>query len=227
MLDRAYALLSIKALDAERRLITGLASTPTPDRRGDILEPLGATFTNPLPLLLHHDRERPVGRVTLTATPAGIAFEATLPDIAEPGAVRDRVNEAWHSIKAGLIPGVSIGFRPLADGVKALASGGLHLLKTEICELSLVTVPANVETTIQTIKSFERPTWPRLASPRPASRACRRKPRPDGQTDRRRTHPHPGKQARRARRAHGRDHERGRRGRRDARRRAGRRSTTG
>jgi len=154
-MDRAYALLSVKAFDTERRTITGFASTPTPDRRGDILEPLGASFRNPLPLLLHHDRERPVGRVTLTARRDGIAFEAQLPEIAEPGLVRDRVNEAWHSIKAGLITGVSIGFRPLADGVAMLKSGGMHLLKTEICELSLVTVPANVETTIHTIKSFD------------------------------------------------------------------------
>ena len=157
MLDRAYAVLSVKALDGAARTITGLASTPTPDRRGDVLEPLGARFTNPLPLLLHHDKERPIGRATLTATRAGIAFEATLPEIPAPGALRDRVEEAWQSIQAGLITGVSIGFRPLADGVKALASGGLHLLKTEICELSLVTVPANVETTIRTIKSYDAP----------------------------------------------------------------------
>ncbi len=157
MLDRAYAVLSIKSLDGDQRIISGLASTPTPDRRGDILEPLGATFRNPLPLLLHHDRERPVGRVTLTATASGIAFEATLPEVTTPGLVRDRVNEAWDSIKAGLITGVSIGFRPLADGIKALKSGGFHLLRTEICELSLVTVPANVDTTIQTIKSFDAP----------------------------------------------------------------------
>jgi HK97 family phage major capsid protein/HK97 family phage prohead protease len=157
VLDRAYALLSVKSVDGDRRTIAGMASTPTPDRRGDILEPLGASFRNPLPLLLHHDRERPVGRVTLTATRSGIAFEAQLPDIAEPGVLRDRVNEAWQMIKAGLITGVSIGFRPLADGVKMLASGGAHLLKTEICELSLVTVPANVETTIHSIKSFDAP----------------------------------------------------------------------
>ena len=61
MLDRAYALLTVKAHDQARRTITGLASTPTPDRGGDIIEPLGATFATPLPLLLHHDRQRPVG----------------------------------------------------------------------------------------------------------------------------------------------------------------------
>ena len=154
-MDRAYALLTIKALDADRRTISGLASTPTPDRTGDVIEPLGATFTNPLPLLLHHDRERPVGRVTLTARPDAIAFEATLPKIADAGILRDRVDEAWHSIKAGLMTGVSIGFRPLADGVKALPSGGMHIQRSEICELSLVTVPANIETTIQSIKSYD------------------------------------------------------------------------
>jgi HK97 family phage prohead protease len=155
--DRAYAVLSIKSLDDEQRTIRGIASTPTPDRHGDVLEPLGATFTNPIPLLLHHDKERPVGRATLTATRDGIAFEATIADIKESGAVRDRLNEAWQSVKAGLITGVSIGFRPLKDGIELLKSGGLHLLRTEICELSLVTVPANVATTIHSIKSYDAP----------------------------------------------------------------------
>jgi HK97 family phage major capsid protein/HK97 family phage prohead protease len=179
VLDHTYALLSIKALEnGDRRIITGKASTPTPDRRGDILEPLGATFSNPLPLLLHHDRERPVGRVTLTSKRDGIYFEAQLPDIAEPGLVRERVNEAWHLIKAGLITGVSIGFRPLADGVKQLASGGIHLLKTEICELSLVTVPANVETTITSIKSFDAPYLAASGHSSPGVSGLVTKPRP-------------------------------------------------
>jgi HK97 family phage major capsid protein/HK97 family phage prohead protease len=162
-MDRAYSLLSVKALDGARRVVIGMASTPTPDRLGDILEPLGATFTNPLPLLLHHDRSRPVGRVTLTAQPDGIAFEATLPEIAAPGIVRDRVNEAWDSITEGLMRGVSIGFRPLEQ--TRLESGGLHLRRTEICEVSLVTVPANVESTIQLIKSMDAPYL--AASPDP------------------------------------------------------------
>jgi HK97 family phage major capsid protein/HK97 family phage prohead protease len=156
VLQRAYAVLSIKALDGSSRTITGIASTPSLDRQGHSLDPLGARFTNPLPLLLHHDRERPVGRATLRATKTGIRFEATLPEIAVPGAVRDRVNEAWDSITAGLMTGVSIGFRPLADP-QQLPNGGVQFPATEICELSLVTIPANVETTIHTIKSFDAP----------------------------------------------------------------------
>jgi HK97 family phage major capsid protein/HK97 family phage prohead protease len=155
MLDRAYALLNIKAFDGERRTISGIASTPTPDRRGDILEPLGATFANPVPLLYQHDIAHPVGLATLTATKAGIQFEAEFPDIPQPGLTRDRVNEVLDLIRAGLIRAVSVGFRPLTDGVQTLKSGALHFLKTEICELSLVTIPMNVEATIRTIKSYD------------------------------------------------------------------------
>src|SRR6185436_8476180 len=141
-MDRAYALLTVKALDAERRTITGIASTPEPDRMGDVVEPLGITYKNPLPLLLYHDTKKPVGTVTFKApTAAGLEFEATLPTVAEPGALRERIDEAWQSIKAGLLAGVSVGFRALEHS--ALATGGLRFLKTEILELSLVAIPAN------------------------------------------------------------------------------------
>jgi HK97 family phage major capsid protein/HK97 family phage prohead protease len=154
MLDRAYALLTVKALDAERRTITGIASTPEPDRMGDVIEPLGISFKNPLPLLLHHDTHKPVGSVTFTTpTPEGLAFEATLPAVTEAGVLRDRIDEAWQSIKAGLLAGVSIGFRPLKPATKTAT--GLRFPTTEILELSLVTVPANAGATIHTIKSLD------------------------------------------------------------------------
>jgi len=153
-MDRAYALLTVKALDAAQRTITGIASTPEPDRMGDVIEPLGIGYTNPLPLLLHHDTHKPVGTVTFTPPTAdGLAFEATLPAVPEPGALRDRIEEAWQSIKAGLLAGVSIGFRSLAPAKKTAT--GLRFPKTEILELSLVTVPANAGATIHTIKSLD------------------------------------------------------------------------
>jgi HK97 family phage major capsid protein/HK97 family phage prohead protease len=153
--NRAYALLHVKAVDDEQRVILGTATTPEPDRAGDVIEPLGASFKNPLPLLLHHDTKKPVGTVSLKkATKDGIDFVAKLPAIAEPGALKDRVDEAWQSVKAGLIAGVSVGFRAIETAFLK-DTGGLHFLKTELIELSLVTVPANAQATIASIKSLD------------------------------------------------------------------------
>jgi HK97 family phage major capsid protein/HK97 family phage prohead protease len=155
-LSRAYSILHVKSVDDDKRVITGTATTPEPDRVGDIVEPKGVKFKNPLPLLLHHDKTKPVGSVTFDrATDKGIDFEASLPFIAEPGVVKDRVDEAWHSVKSGLISGVSIGFRVLNDAIEPLRTGGLRFLSTEVFELSLVTIPANASASISTVKSLD------------------------------------------------------------------------
>jgi len=152
--ERAYSLLEVKGVDAQRRTFSGMASTPELDRQGDSLDPAGATFAASIPLLFHHDAKQPIGRVTLTRTPQGIAFDAELPEIDEPGPLKARVDEAWQSIKAGLISGVSIGHRILAGGVEYLRDGTRKLTKTEICELSLVTIPANASASIRLVKSL-------------------------------------------------------------------------
>jgi hypothetical protein len=46
---RAYSLFEIKAVNDEEGVIEGIASTPTTDRMGDIVEPKGAEFKLPLP----------------------------------------------------------------------------------------------------------------------------------------------------------------------------------
>lgn len=154
-LTRAYALLTIKAVDTHQRTITGVASTPEPDRMGDVVEPLGITFNNPLPLLLYHDAKKPVGTVTFDPpTATGLAFTASLPTVADPGTLRDRIEEAWQSIKAGLLAGVSIGFRSIEEAFNK-ETHGYRFLKTEILELSLVAIPANPDATIQSIKALD------------------------------------------------------------------------
>ena len=152
--DRAYSLLEIKSVAPAGRRFSGIASTPELDRQGDSLDPAGATFAASIPLLFHHDAKQPIGRVTLTRTPQGIAFDAELPEIDEPGPLKTRVDEAWQSIKAGLISGVSIGHRILAGGVELLRDGTRRITKSEICELSLVTIPANASASIRLVKSL-------------------------------------------------------------------------
>jgi HK97 family phage major capsid protein/HK97 family phage prohead protease len=158
-MERAYAVLECKA-DAVRsdvRTFSGIASTAILDRQNHVLDPDGVTFANPVVLLFHHDREKPIGTATLSRGPGGILFTATVPIVDEAGPLRDRCDEAWQSIKAGLLRGVSIGYRVLEGGIERLRGGALRLTKTEICELSLVAVPANAQATILNIKAFDTP----------------------------------------------------------------------
>jgi HK97 family phage major capsid protein len=156
-MNRAYSVLQIKSVDQQRRVFTGIASTPTPDLVGDIIEPLGITYTNPIPLLFHHDQYSPVGSVVFDPpTPAGVTFTGTIPVVTEPGAVKDRVDEAWHSISADppLIRGTSIGWQALAKAIPVTPTTRRYP-KTLVHELSLVTVPMNSEATILAIKSLD------------------------------------------------------------------------
>lgn len=154
-MNRMYSVLTVKAVEDDERVIRGIATTPNPDRVGDIVEPLGIKFTNPMPLLHQHDHTKPVGTVTFDApTKDGVTFEARLPIIEEPGPLRDRVETAWGELKAGLVRAVSIGFRGIEHAW--LDGGGIKFIKSEVLELSLVSVPANADAVISTIKSIDR-----------------------------------------------------------------------
>ncbi len=74
----------------------------------------------------------------------------------EPGTVKDRIDEAWTSVKAGLLTGVSIGFRALEEAF-IKESGSFRYIQSEVLELSLVAIPANASATIHTIKSLDAP----------------------------------------------------------------------
>lgn len=152
--NRAYSLLEIKSVDSDQRVLSGIATTPEPDRVGDIVDPLGAKFADEIPLLWQHQHDKPVGFAKFgKATKAGIPFTASLPAIAEAGPLKDLVDMAWQAVKAKLVRGVSIGFRAL--GYEPLESGGLRFTNSEIYELSLVTIPANASATIQAVKAYD------------------------------------------------------------------------
>lgn len=153
-MNRAYSVLEIKSVNEGERVISGVATTPTPDRMGDIVDPLGVTFKNPLPLLWQHRADQPIGTVKFDKpTKDGITFEATIADIAEPGTLKDRLDEAWQSIKTGLVRAVSIGFRALEYSF--MDEGGIRFISSEVLELSAVTIPANADATINQIRSID------------------------------------------------------------------------
>lgn len=153
---RAYSLLHIKSIDNDQRIIEGVASTPTPDRIGDIVNPLGARFSLPMPLLWQHKHDQPIGHV-IWAEPRedGIPFRARIAKAIEPGRLKDRLDEAWQSLKLGIVRGMSIGYTATADKIKQLKGGGLQYDEWNWLELSAVTIPANQEASIYTIRSID------------------------------------------------------------------------
>lgn len=156
-MHRAYSVIVAKSLDEDLRVLEGWATTPTIDRTGDIVVSSGVKAAQNIPLLLNHSHAQPVGRAFLgRATAKGLPFRATIPKVDEPGILKDRTDEAWHSVKHGLITAVSIGFRTVEGAVERLASGGRKYLQCEVFELSLVPIPANSEAVITAVKKLDR-----------------------------------------------------------------------
>ncbi|MDF7648091.1 phage major capsid protein [Erwiniaceae bacterium L1_54_3] len=152
--QHAVSLLIVKAVNEDTREITGIATTPSPDRYGDIVMPEGAKFQLPIPLLWQHDHQSPIGQVTSAkVTAEGIEIKATLAQADAPSQLAARLEEAWQSIRLGLVKGLSIGFRPIEYAY--IDEGGIRFTSWEWYELSVVTVPANAEGTIQTVKSID------------------------------------------------------------------------
>lgn len=157
---RAYSLFEVKALDEEQRTFKGWATTPTTDRVGDTINPLGAKFKNPLVLLHQHRSDQPIGQAVFDKpTAKGIQFSAAIPAVAEPGLLRDRVDMAWGEIKYGLVRAVSIGFRAIKYAFTD--DGGVDYQEIEIYELSSVSIPALPEAVITSVKSMQGAPLPR------------------------------------------------------------------
>jgi HK97 family phage prohead protease len=157
-MTKAYSVLKVKAIteDEETRTITGIASTPKQDRDNDILDMVGAKFALPIPLLWQHNHNQPIGEVTdATVTDEDIEITATIVKIAEEGTLKNRTDEAWQSIKSGLVKCLSIGFRPLEYNYLE-DSWGLHIKEWEWYELSAVTVPANPDAVITSVKKIKQ-----------------------------------------------------------------------
>jgi HK97 family phage prohead protease len=155
---RAHSLFEVKSFDEGKWEVEGIATTPTPDRMGDIVESRGAVYKLPIPLLWQHRSSEPVGEVfAARATDDGIPVRARVfkAEAFTSTTIRERLLEAWESVKSGLVKGFSIGFNPL-ESAQIENTWSYRFLSWEWLELSLVTIPANSEATIQTVKSIDR-----------------------------------------------------------------------
>lgn len=155
-LRRAYSVLNIKSSDDGKRTFSGIATTPTPDLVDDIVEPSGAEFKLPIPLLWQHNHSQPIGHITKARiTSNGIEVEGHVVSLADEGILKNRLDEAWQSIKSGLVRGLSIGFRSIEEAA-IKGTYGCRFIRWKWLELSAVTIPANSEATITAVKSFDQ-----------------------------------------------------------------------
>lgn len=155
MNKRAYSLLEIKAMDDDERVIEGIATTPVTDRLSDIVEPKGAIFKLPIPLLWQHNSGAPVGEVfSAKVTDDGISISARFAKVSEPASLKDDLDRAWSMVKARLVRGLSIGFSAL-EWSDIKGTFGVRYTKWEWLELSAVTIAANGDATITGIKSAD------------------------------------------------------------------------
>lgn len=155
-IQRAYGLIQVKASSDIGRTFTGIATTVSADRMGDIVESNGAQFKLPLPFLYQHDANSPVGWITNAKVgKSGIEVSGHIESIADaPPTLRERLDVAWSELKNGLVRGLSIGFNPIEFNFIA-DSYGIHYTAWEWLELSMVTIPANADATIVTVKQFD------------------------------------------------------------------------
>jgi uncharacterized protein len=156
-MKRAYAVLEIRAAGEKdgRRVFSGIATTPETDSYGDVVDPQGAEFKLPMPLLWQHDSRDPIGWVrSAKATKNGIEVECEVADIPDEGPLKQRLDNAWQYLKNKLVRGLSIGFYPI-ESARIENSYGYHYTKWKWLELSTVTIGANEPAVITAIKSAD------------------------------------------------------------------------
>jgi hypothetical protein len=155
--NRAWSTLDIKSVNREQRIIEGIASTPTPDGSGHIMEPSGAVFKLPVPLLWFHNAKDPIGEVfEANVRPEGIFIKARVSRVSAPGRLKTLVDEAWAAFTAEppLVRGLSIGWNELeSEPVKGTTFQ--RFTKWFWGELSAVTIPMNMETSILSVKQHD------------------------------------------------------------------------
>lgn len=156
-MNRAYCTIEIKAVEdlSGKRTFRGIASTPSTDRMGDVVDPQGAKFKLPIPLLWQHNSREPIGWVTAARiTDKGIEVDGEVATVEEDGSLKQRLTEAWQMLKAKLVRGLSIGFNSL-ESARIDGTYGVHFSAWEWLELSCVTIPANQDASITAIKSID------------------------------------------------------------------------
>lgn len=121
------------------------------DLNGDIVEPGAFTKTvlesgGEVVMLLHHDRTRPIGMAKLEEREKGLFLSGQIATDLPDGEL------AHKQAAKGLLRGLSIGYRTVKEMWDDMAKA-FRLYEVKLFEASLVTIPANPLTLIESIKA--------------------------------------------------------------------------
>jgi uncharacterized protein len=157
---RAYSTFEFKAAAPDgsgKRKFTGVASTISVDSTGDIVEPRGMEIKLPTPLLWQHKSSEPIGWVRAArVSDKGIEVDCEVADISASDSpdLKAELDKRWAQLKSGLVRGLSIGFQSI-ESARIDGTYGLRYIKSKLVELSTVTVPANSDCSLTSIKSAD------------------------------------------------------------------------
>lgn len=121
------------------------------DLNGDIVEPGAFTKTvtesgGEVVMLLHHDRTRPIGMAKLEEREKGLYLSGQIATDLPDGEL------AHKQAAKGLLRGLSIGYRTVKEMWDDMAKA-FRLYEVKLFEASLVTIPANPLTLIESVKA--------------------------------------------------------------------------
>jgi uncharacterized protein len=142
--------------DADIGVFEGIASTPSKDRHGDIVQrgAFSASIAEleagkrRVPLLVDHDSRSQIGGIK-TAREDDVGLQVS-GQIVKGTPAADRI----HALaKAGDV-GLSIGFMPMPEAFEKLPGGGTLYKSVDLVEISAVSTPSNRGSRILRIKEL-------------------------------------------------------------------------
>jgi HK97 family phage prohead protease len=146
---------NIKSVDDSDSHFEGYASTfGNSDREGDVIE-RGAfdgtlAKTGTIPMLFNHNRDNVIGKLDISKDSKGLRVKGYF-NLNDPQA-----SKVYDLIKMGALSAMSIGFavkdyEPI-DPKRPF--GSWRIKEADVVETSIVTVPANEQATIDSVKSL-------------------------------------------------------------------------
>lgn len=138
----------IKHVSREQREFSFVATRYEVDRDGEVVIPSGLDvrpfLKNPT-VLAHHDRFSPIGRVvSLELVPVDGQLAWVGRARIDPPGTSDVADQAYRQLASGSLGGISIGFGIVEESPRPVLPGqtGVTYTKTQLMEISLVTIPS-------------------------------------------------------------------------------------